>query len=340
MAETSTIEWTDATWNPITGCTLVDDGCRNCYAAELAAGRLKAHPSRHGLAVRNAQGVAKFTGQLRWNNQWADQPLRWRKPRMIFVCAHGDLFHEDVPTVWIDRVFSVMVLAPRHTFQVLTKRPDRAARYFARDDDGFMAAEARIEHRAKQIARDRKTPVPIGKTLLGTAPWPHIWLGTSASDQASAEARVPALLGTPAATHFVSAEPLLGPVDLASMCDDGAYDALIGFDAKGSGHIFKGLDWVICGGESGRRARPMHPDWARSLRDQCAAAQVPFFFKQWGTWLPQCQDPDGRWDWAEADERGILHHWPEDREHKTSMPLSKSTAGRLLDGIEHNEVPE
>ena len=110
MADNSSIEWTDATWNPVTGCTLVSDGCTNCYAAQLAATRLKHHPSRKGLARLNAAGVAKFTGEVRFNEPWLDQPLRWRRPRRIFVCAHGDLFHESVPDEWIDRVFAVMAL--------------------------------------------------------------------------------------------------------------------------------------------------------------------------------------------------------------------------------------
>ena len=114
MSDNTTIEWTDATWNPITGCTLVDDGCRHCDAARLAATRLKHHPSRQGLARLNAAGEAKFTGEVRFNPEWLDQPLRWKKPRRIFVCAHGDLFHENVPDDWIDQVFAIMALAPRN----------------------------------------------------------------------------------------------------------------------------------------------------------------------------------------------------------------------------------
>lgn len=136
MADKTSIEWTrgpdgspGATWNPITGCTLVSEGCRHCYAAQLAATRLKNHWSRAGLARLNAAGEAKFTGEVRFNADWLDQPLRWRRPRRIFVCAHGDLFHEGVPDEWIDRVFAVMALAPQHTFQVLTKRPERARAY-------------------------------------------------------------------------------------------------------------------------------------------------------------------------------------------------------------------
>ena len=244
MAEQSKIEWTNATWNPITGCTLVDEGCRNCYAADLASTRLKNHPSRKGLARRNGQGVAKFTGEVRLNEGWLDQPLRWKKPRMIFVCAHSDLFHENVPDKWIDEIFEVMDFCPQHIFQVLTKRPERAWKYIY---------ERQIDEDSGQMDN---------MTLL----FPNVWLDTSASDQESANERIPHLLKAPIATRFLSAEPLLGPIDLS--------------------HFGK-LDWVICGGESGRNARPMHHRWPKMLHDHCAATGTPFFFKQWGEYAPQ-----------------------------------------------------
>lgn len=270
MAEHSTIEWTrgddgtpGATWNPITGCTLVSAGCAHCYAAELATTRLRNHPSRAGLARKNAAGEAKFTGEVRFNEQWLDQPLRWKRPRRIFVCAHSDLFHESVPDEWIDRVFAVMALAPQHTFQCLTKRPERAREYLTAD--GGFGPWGRVEHHARHMAR-----IPAGKTLAtyGGSNLPHIWLGTSVEDQAAADARIPALLETPAAVRFVSAEPLLGPVDL--------HDYLV----RAQNGFCPMLDWVIVGSESGRHARPCNVDWVRSLRDQCVSAGVPFFWKQ------------------------------------------------------------
>lgn len=339
MAEKSAIEWTDATWNPITGCTLVSEGCRHCYAAQLAATRLKNHPSRQGLARLNAAGEAKFTGEVRFNEQWLADPLRWKRPRMIFVCAHGDLFHESVPDEWIDRVFRVMAIAKQHTFQVLTKRPARARSYLSRE-----GREMNI--RSKSLG------------------WPlqNVWLGTSIEDQATADTRIPDLLETPAALRFVSAEPLLGPVDLTHIQDGvdddfsdcgghpdphypidsvgwGRTDALTGYywsttqtpdgvvdRANEQVVIYQPtIDWVICGGESGPHARPMHPDWARSLRDQCVAAGVPFFFKQWGAWLPAGQlMADGR-TWA--PECGNALH------------ATKSLSGRSLDGKIWNQMP-
>ena len=282
MAETSKIEWTDATWNPITGCTLVSEGCRNCYAARLAATRMKHHPSRAGLARLNRSGEAKFTGEVRFNEKWLDQPLRWKKPKRIFVCAHGDLFHEKVPDAWIDRVFAVMAMAPQHTFQVLTKRPERMREYITH-------ACGRVADAVQPLRADDRPVGPLPHLDGGMRWWPlpNVWLGVSAEDQATAAARIPPLLAIPAAVRFVSAEPLLGPINLRRLRvapdHHTMVDALDGYaivDTPGRERERAALHWVICGGESGRGARPMHPHWARSLRDQCATAGVPFFVKQ------------------------------------------------------------
>jgi protein gp37 len=295
MAEASEIEWTDATWNPITGCTMVSAGCTNCYAMGLAGTRLKNHASRVGL-TRETGGRHVWTGEVRFNEGWLDQPLRWRRPRMIFPCAHGDLFHESVPDKWINSIFAVMALAPQHTFQVLTKRPERMSRYLTRIMEGDNGSEDIAD------AAVRVTGSPCAAHIEDAQwPLPNVWLGTSIEDQATADARIPQLLATPAAVRFISAEPLLGEVDLESAwhgesalsgecwgdcawCETGNPPMHNCQKGRQSGaQIDKGrdgLDWVICGGESGPGARPMHPDWARSMRDQCEAAGVAFFMKQ------------------------------------------------------------
>ena len=179
MADKSKIEWTDATWNPVTGCTRVSTGCENCYAERLAAGRLRSHPSRQGLTDEHG----RWNGEVRLNEQWLDQPLRWKRPRRIFVCAHSDLFHPAVHGEWINKVFRIMRRSDRHQFQVLTKRPERMRDY--------VRPRVRLPD--------------------------HIWLGVSIEDQRTADERLPLLLDTPAAVRWVSAEPLLGPVCLAGM---------------------------------------------------------------------------------------------------------------------------
>lgn len=311
MADLTKIEWTDATWNPVTGCSIVDVGCTNCYAMGLAGSRLRNHPSRAGL-TRVTGGRAKWTGEVRLNEQWLDQPLRWSRARMIFVCAHGDLFHESVPDEWIDRVFAVMALAPQHTFQVLTKRPERARQYLTKL---FVYVDEwdRIENAAMRLGATPEQALDAGN--LFDKPLRNVWLGTSASDQASAAVRVPHLLETPAAVRFLSAEPLLGKLDLREFLWVGEEG---GIDFSHTPRKF--LHWVIAGGESGPHARPMHPDWARSLRDQCVAAGVPFFFKQWGNHA-----------WCET-VAGIPSTM-------TAYRVSKAHAGRLLDGRTWDQMP-
>jgi len=268
MADHSKIEWTDATWNPITGCTLVDEGCRHCYAAHLITSwpAIGNHPSRKGLARKNAAGESKFTGEVRFNDQWLDQPLRWKKPRKIFVCAHGDLFHPAVPDEWIDKVFAVMALAPQHTFQVLTKRPDRA-RYYLTSGREFSIGQVAYAMATTDAQRGQleafgaeDDPNIIPKVW----PLPNVWLGTSISDQASADLRIPQLLACPAAIRFISAEPLLGRIILDHK------------DAAAN------LDWIITGGESGPGFRPLDMDAVRYLRDQCRELGITFHHKQNG----------------------------------------------------------
>ncbi|MGD9470642.1 MAG: DUF5131 family protein [Novosphingobium sp.] len=267
MSDNTAIEWTDATWNPITGCSVISPGCTNCYAMKLAGTRLRHHESRAGL-TRDTKAGPVWTGETRLNKQWLTQPLRWKRPRRIFVCAHGDLFHESVPDEWIDRVFAVMGLAPQHTFQVLTKRSKRMREYVTK-----LEAEP-FAHTLRRMAE--AWPHPISQDMIVNGP--NVWLGVSVEDQQRADERIPDLLATPAAIRFLSCEPLLGPVDLgkvyASRDEHGTYlhDAPV-----------CALDWVIVGGESGHGARPMEVRWASDIVHQCRSTGVPVFVKQLGS---------------------------------------------------------
>lgn len=317
MADHTKIEWTDATWNIITGCSVVSPGCTNCYAMRLAGTRLRNISSRAGL-TRDSKAGPVWNGTIRFNEEWLDQPLRWRRQRMIFVCAHGDLFAEGVTDAMLDRVFAVMALARQHTFQVLTKRSERMREY-------LTALPERIKDLASNSALDG-----------ASFPLPNVWLGVSVEDQTRAEERIPVLLDTPAAVRWISAEPLLGPVDFTSIdTGSGWVDSLqsyIRYPTATLGHFLNEpidwprLDWIVAGGESGPGARPMHPDWARGIRDQCAAAGVAFTFKQWGAWASV----------SEVADDGAHYSFPDGA---TVRRVGKRAAGRNLDGQIHDAQP-
>lgn len=355
MADKTGIEWTDATWNPIVGCSIVSPGCTNCYAMKMAARIEAMQPASHYAGTtKGSKAGAVWTGKLvQAPDSILTQPFRWKKPRKIFVNSMGDLFHEDVPDEWIDLVFRVMAIAKQHTFQVLTKRSSRMRKYLC--DEG---AAARIRYKGN-AAWSRTAARP------NVWPLPNVWLGVSAEDQARADERIPDLLATPAAMRFVSAEPLLGPIDFGAIVREALFSGKLSGDGK-----THPLGWIIVGGENGPGARPMHPDWVRSIRDQCAGAAVAFFFKQigeWGggavhmstnhpvirqfkdfqTWVNKaptwvnggtCLDTKGRIlrngaDFMRARDEGSF---PVAVLHK----VGKKRAGRLLDGVEYNGLPE
>lgn len=337
MADHTKIEWADATVNAVNGCSLVSPGCTNCYAMKLAGTRMKHHPSRAGL-TRPGKAGPVWTGEVRLSESQLLQPLRWKRPRRIFWNAHGDLFHENVPDAWIDRVFAVAAPTPQHTHMILTKRPARMREYFAAHDvsqpgDSITTAAFMMNRAVRGYA---------GQGGLAQWPLPNVWLGVSVEDQ-TRKTRIDDLRNTPAAVRFISAEPLLeylGEVDLT------------------------GIDWVIVGGESGPNARPMHPDWARTLRDQCAAAGVAFHFKQWGgEWGPDTgprddchpgttirRDPimEGKarcavrvgdaWQCFDNGYGPPIELCSGHGEHV--YRLGKKANGRLLDGVEHNGMPD
>lgn len=275
MPGESKIEWTDASWNPVVGCTKVSRGCDHCYA-ETFAERFRGVP---GHAYEQGFDLRLWPERL-------DVPIRWTKPRRIFVNSMSDLFHANVPTEFIDRVWAVMSLSPRHTFQVLTKRPQRMQRYLS--DPGLYA---RVLHAA--IGFRSKYPALVGNPISDPAkhPHPNIWVGTSVEDQEAAF-RINWLVDTPAAVRFLSCEPLLGPVDLTDITvvpakpphgPRVARDCLTGYiPAMDEYHRDETIQWVIAGGESGPGARPCATDWLQLIGDQCRDAGVPFFCKQLG----------------------------------------------------------
>jgi len=261
------IEWCEESWNPITGCTPVSEGCAHCYARRIAQ-RFK---GRYGYPSDDPFQVTFHPDRL-------DEPLKWKKPRHIFVCSMGDLFHEDVSEYDILAVWQKMgefhdpngqILPvekrPGHTYLVLTKRPERALDFLSRRyPEGFARR--------------------------------NVWLGVTAENQQRADERIPVLLQIPAAKRFVSIEPMLGPVDISYPLNGGP-------EQNGYGEwyqTFPPLDWVILGGETGPGARPMHPDWPRKVRDQCREANIPFFFKHWGEW----------------EHRPLMHSTPWDKRFK------------------------
>jgi protein gp37 len=287
------IQWTEATWNPVTGCDRVSPGCDRCYALGMAK-RLKAM----GQAKYQRDGDPRTSGPgfaVTLHPTTLDLPLRWRKPRTVFVNSMSDLFHPAVPEPFIAQVVAVMALTPQHTYQVLTKRPARMRALLSRPH--FWAdidASADRLHQHHHVGRRQRGQQP--STWRETRLLPNVWLGTSVETQQHANIRVPHLLQTPATVRFLSCEPLLGPLDLTRIPlrgRAGAVDALAGAPGFGPVH------WVIVGGESGPRHRPLALDWARGLRDQCELARRAFFFKQVGGTTPKAGGRllDGRtWD--------------------------------------------
>ena len=274
MSDKTGIEWTDATWNPIRGCSRVSEGCRNCYAEGIAQRFGGAGLPYEGVVTLDPQGKPKrqWSGNVRLIGNSLMQPLRWKRPRKIFVNSMSDLFHPEVLNVWLDQIFAVMLMAPHHTFQVLTKRPERMLAYLSSE---FHRTEINKAQAAMLQTYRGGSPTMHAGNALNPNQWPlkNVWLGVSVESQQVAKERIWPLLKTPAAVRFVSAEPLLGALDLNEI------EALCRTWRRGF-TIGTYLDWVIVGGESGRGARPMKPEWAQQLRDQCAANGVAFFFKQ------------------------------------------------------------
>jgi protein gp37 len=360
---TTSIEWTrnpdgtaGKTWNFIRAenlttkgvghyCEKISPGCANCYAERMQ--------KRFRNFIRyNAADRGKV--RLYLDRNVLSEPLRWRKPGNVFPCSMTDLFGGFVPDEWLDSAFAVMALTPHVTYQVLTKRIDRARAYLSARECRDAVGQAAYDEHGVMFTGDPACASDEFRYLEW--PLPNVWIVASVENQDEADRRVPELLKTPAAVRGLSCEPLLGPLDLTDINPardetPDHLDALRGvvrtsYPTKPTGAK---LDWVIVGGESGAGARPMHPRWARSLRDQCTAAGTPFFFKQWGEYVPaprgDCDHPssDGargpahlldRVDVWECSLCGRLHDLDFD-----FARVGKKAAGRLLDGREWSEFP-
>lgn len=332
MADKTEIEWTDATWNPISGCAKVSQGCKNCYA-ERDWGRLVHLPAYKDRAFTD---VACHAERL-------EQPLRWKRSRKVFVNSMSDLFHPDVPDEFIDQVFAVMALAEQHTFQVLTKRADRMFRYMTTlQSRSHEIAQSAMHILNGKYWTDADSVFDFVAHRIGSGALPNVWLGVSVEDQKAADERIPLLMQTPAAVHWISAEPLLGAVDLLATP---AGDILCHCDGCLEMTPNTRLDWVVAGGESGPNARPMHPDWIRGLRDQCAVAGVPFLFKQWGEWTETVPVAGGDLggDMRAGHTQIVKANGVIDGHFRAGdalmAKLGKKNTGRLLDGAIHDGYP-
>lgn len=320
MGEKTLIEWADHTFNPWIGCTKVSPACDHCYAEKLATARLGVAWGPHAERRRTAEST--WRQPLAWNRK----AERERRRARVFCASLADVFDNQVATEWRDQLWNLITDTPSLDWLLLTKRPQNIAKM--------------LPHRINNE---------------GYA-WPlrNVWLGTTVENQAEAARRIPHLLAAPAAVRFLSCEPLLGPLDLWSDGDGplgGGHPAQAEIEGPNGPHFIRHgtprIHWVITGGESGPGARPMRPDWARGLRDQCQAAGVPFFFKQWGDWLPVAEDDDGERIFVAPDDGGDEFRLPEERRFRvnrdwpeqTMAQVGKKAAGALLDGREHREVP-
>ena len=305
----SKIEWTQHTWNPVTGCTKISEGCQNCYAESMA----------RRFGGENGFKVTLHPSKL-------DVPLYRKKSTTYFVCSMADLFHDDVPFEFIDAIFTTMALTPQHTYQILTKRPERMREYFKTFDGPKLEkiAQSMLVRNLEfgsysNIHWESKNKNPkLNNFLLG-----NVWLGVTAENQKEANHRIPILLDIPAALRFVSIEPMLEAIDLENIRDPQKFPSLLRKDVLRGQDIHEDddnlwtpiekLDWVICGGESGQKARPLNPLWVKSLQEQCLHANVPFFFKQWGEFT--CKNGE-------------------------MVRVGKKEAGHLIDGQECREMPK
>ncbi len=330
MAENTKIEWCDHTFNPWVGCTKISPACDNCYAEGWAK---RTGQSALWQGERRRTAPANWNLPLKWNAQAEREGRRYR----VFCASLADVFDNQVPDEWRIDLWALIATTKSLDWLLLTKRPQNIAKMLP-------------DHR-------------VGAQPWGDG-WPNVWLGTTAENQQQADLRIPHLLSVPARVHFLSCEPLLGPIDLeiawhgesaldaecwgdCGWCESGFTPLHNCQNSKQADATYlkgrSGLDWVIAGGESGPGARPMHPDWPRGVRDQCAEANVPFFFKQWGEWIGGSDfNPNSSYSGCvPIEDDGSLTESPEAVTDSTCpmFRTGKKRAGRLLDGREHNDFP-
>ncbi len=351
----SKIEWTTETWNPIiSGCSIISEGCQNCYAMKMA-NRLEhmGQEKYKGLTRKTAKGKTIWNGKINidMNDKALYEPLKTKKPTMYFVNSMTDLFHEDVPFEAIDKIMAVIALTPQHTYQVLTKRDERMYEYFCQSRPLDFEINNILDLYPVKGSKFELYKI-AEKFISNPTVLPNLWLGVSIENKETLP-RIDKLRETPAAVRFLSCEPLLSDIDFTVVeeLNEGEKDFLYhnllsGICTTTTNHVFTEfdvkynktpkIDWVIVGGESGHVARPMHPDWVRSIRNQCKDANIPFFFKQWGEYLPYGTKTDvlmnqfGETDFSKHQRGNYIGF----------AKVGKKQAGALLDGKEYREMPK
>lgn len=349
MGDKSRINWTDATWNLASGCTRVSEGCRRCYIQTSPP--LRIHRRRFTITCPDCGGVGATAGHagtcpgcggermvesdrigastgVQLHPERLDQPLRWARPRKVFVGSLTDMFHDDVPDDLLAAMFAVMAVTGRHTYQLLTKRPARMR--------ALLTSEA-FEDQVDLVLRDWMMTGRITEHACAHAPrlpLPNVWLGVTVENQAEADRRIPILEATPAAVRWLSCEPLLGPVNLTPCNCRGTYTlgcarhdfgSLTDTQMNARAVHIPNIDWVVIGGESGANARPMHPKWASALASQAADHDIPVWFKQWGQWAP-----------APATVEPLPGETPAEHEARNARTCATHTLtsdGTLTDGL-------
>lgn len=353
MSANTSISWTHHTFNPWSGCAKISAGCTNCYAANLPPAM-----RRHAVWGEGGERIPASESYWRQPLTWDRAAAKLGKRHRVFCASVADVFEarEDLDA-WRDRLMALIALTPNLDWQLLTKRPEYAASYLSRPDLYRRILDAAPFFRFTpgsggiRRASDRMGIGISDPTDLATW-WPNLWIGTSVEDQRAADERSPHLLKIPVRVRFLSMEPLLGPVDLGAIpVEDmrpicgwtqtpenarpkGPAHVNVLSGLTDTGHTLKStINWVIVGGESGHKARPMNPAWARSIRDQCVAAGVPFHFKQWGEWTPEISGIDLN----DADDKNAVHRFDDE---EIVVRVGKHNAGRLLDGRTWDQLPE